>query len=149
LAGLADDLVGHGVIAIDTAPFIYLWERHPRYFVLSEILFRCLQTPDVYGVTSVITLIEACVHPQRQGRMDLVQAYEQSLAHSQQVRMLPVDATLARRAVVLRAAYNILVPDSIQIATALESGATLFVTNDKRLATVRELRVLVLDDYVK
>ena len=63
--------------------------------------------------------------------------------------MLPVDATLARRAVVLRAAYNILVPDSIQIATALESGATLFVTNDKRLATVRELRVLVLDDYVK
>jgi predicted nucleic acid-binding protein len=148
LAGLADDLADHIVIGVDTAPFIYLWERHPRYFVLSEILFRHLQTPEVYGVTSVITLIEACVHPQRQGRTDLVQAYEHSLAHSQQVRMLPVDTVLARRAVALRAAYNILVPDSIQIAAALESGATLFVTNDKRLATVRELRVLVLDDHV-
>jgi len=32
--------------------------------------------------------------------------------------------------------------------SALESGATLFVTNDKRLATVRELRVVVLEDHV-
>ena len=99
------------------------------------------------GVTSIITMIEACVLPQRQGRRDLVQAYERALLHSQQVQMLSVDAVLARRAVSLRADYAIRVPDALQIAAALEAGATAFVTNDQRLEKVKELTVLVLDNY--
>jgi predicted nucleic acid-binding protein len=147
LGALEQDLATHNVIGVDTAPFIYLWERHPRYFAPSETLFHHLRSPEVQGVTSVITLIEACVHPQRQGRLDLVQAYERSLIHSQQVRMLPVDVALARRAVTLRAQYDIRVPDALQIAAALEAGATLFVTNDRQLRKVQEIGVLLLDDY--
>jgi len=134
--------------AVDTAPFIYLWERHLRYFQLSETLFRRLKEPDVQGITSVITLIEACVYPQRQGRPELVQAYERALLQSQQVRMLPIDAVLARRAVVLRAQYNIHIPDALQIAAAIEARATLFVTNDRRVSNVDDIRVLLFDDYV-
>lgn len=89
MGALEQDLATHNVIGVDTAPFIYLWERHPRYFASSETLSHHLRSPEVRGVTSVITLIEACVHPQRQGRLDLVQAYERSLVYSQQVRMLP------------------------------------------------------------
>ena len=96
----------------------------------------------------MITLIEACVHPQRRGRKDLVEAYERALLDSQQVRTLPIDAPLARRAVALRAALDIHVPDALQIAAALEAGATLFVTNDRRLARVDGIQVLVLDDYL-
>ena len=113
-----------------------------------EALFRHLKKPQVQGITSVITLIEACVYPQRQGRLDLVQAYERALLRSQQVRTLPVDAALARRAVVLRAQYDIHVPDALQIAAAIEAGATAFVTNDRRLAKVQEIHVLLFDDYV-
>jgi len=58
-----------------------------------------------------------------------------------------VDAVLARRAVALRAQYDVRVPDALQIAAALEAGATAFVTNDRRLAKVRELQVLLFDDY--
>ena len=65
-----------------TAPFIYLWERHPRYAPLSEVLFRHLKRPDVQGITSMITLIEGCVQPQRQGRQDLVEAYTRALLDS-------------------------------------------------------------------
>ena len=144
---LEQALVGHKIIGLDTAPFIYLWERHPRYFILSETLFRHLKKPEVQGVTSIITMIEACVLPQRQGRRDLVQAYERALLHSQQVQMRSVDAVLARRAVSLRADYAIRVPDALQIAAALEAGATAFVTNDQRLEKVKELTVLVLDNY--
>ena len=144
---LEQDLAAHAIIGVDTAPFIYLWERHSRYFTLSETLFRYLKRPQVKGITSVITLIEACVHPQRQGRLDLVQAYERSLLYSRQVQMLPVDVAPARRAVVLRAQYNIHVPDALQIAAAIEAGATAFVTNDRRLTKVREIHVLLFDDY--
>jgi predicted nucleic acid-binding protein len=62
--------------------------------------------------------------------------------------MLPVDAALARRAVILRAAYEIHVPDALQISAALESGATLFVTNDRRLSKVQEIQILLFDDYL-
>jgi predicted nucleic acid-binding protein len=149
LGKLEEALAAHRVIGIDTSPFIYLWERHPRYLPLSEALFRYLGAPEVQGVTSVITLIEACVHPQRQGRLDLVQAYERALLHSRQVQMLPVDATLARRAVALRAQYDIRVPDALQIAAAVEAGATLFITNDQQLSRVQELEVLLFDDWTE
>ncbi|MFZ2360770.1 MAG: PIN domain-containing protein [Anaerolineae bacterium] len=43
--------------------------------------------------------------------------------------------------------FEIHVPDALQIAAALESGATLFVTNDRRLTKVREIEFLLFDDY--
>lgn len=146
---LDETLARHEIVAVDTAPFIYLWEQHPRYLSLAEELFRHLKQPQVQGITSIITLIEACVHPQRQGRPDLVQAYERSLLHSQQIRTLPIDAALACRAVVLRAAYEIHVPDALQLAAAIEAGATLFVSNDRRLSKIQEVEVLLFDDYVQ
>ena len=53
---LEQDLAQHAIVAVDTAPFIYLWERHARYFPLSEALFRHLSTPGARGITSIITL---------------------------------------------------------------------------------------------
>jgi hypothetical protein len=40
------------------------------------------------------------------------------------------------------------VPDAVQIAAALEGGSTLFVTNDRRLRKVREIGMLILNDFV-
>lgn len=144
---LTQALTAHKLIGLDTTPFIYFWERHPTYFALSEELFRVLTRPHVQGITSVITLIEVCIHPQRLGRQDLIAAYEQILLHSPQLTLLPITVALARQAVRLRAQYNIQIPDALQIAAALESGATLFVTNDRQLTKVQELEVLLLGDY--
>lgn len=145
---LDEVLANHTIIGVDTMPFIYLWERHPRYLPLSESLFRYLKEPDVQGITSLITLIEACVLPRRQGRQDLVEQYERALLYSRQVQTLAIDTALARRAIALRAGYNLRVPDALQIAAALQAGATAFVTNDRELEKVQELAVLVLDDYL-
>jgi predicted nucleic acid-binding protein len=81
--------------------------------------------------------------------MEIVQAYEQALLNSKQVQMLTVDIALARRAVSLRAQYSIRVPDALQSAAAMEAGATAFATNDLRLKKVKEIRVLLLDEYVE
>jgi predicted nucleic acid-binding protein len=148
LGSLEQELAVHDVIGVDTAPFIYLWERHPRYFSLVKALFEHLTESGRQGITSVITLIETCVLPQRQGRQDLVQAYERALLHSRQIYLLNIDATLARRAVGLRARHGIRVPDALQVAAALQGGATAFVTNDRQLERVQVIKVLVLDDYL-
>lgn len=147
MAELEQVLSAHTIIGVDTMPFIYLWEKHPYYLPLAQILFRYLDSPQVQGITSIITMIEVCVYPQQQGRLDLVQQYERSLLYSRQVRMLSIDTTLARRAITLRVQYGLRVPDALQIAAALEGGSTLFVTNDSRLRQVREIDILVLNDF--
>ena len=147
MAGLDDGLAGHTIIGLDTNPFIYFFEQHPRYFPLVTSLFDYLKKPEIQGITSIITLIETCVQPQRQGRTDLVTIYEQALLNARQFNTLPINAALAKRAIQLRAAYNVRVPDALQLAAALESGASLFVTNDRRLNRVAEIELLLLDDY--
>jgi predicted nucleic acid-binding protein len=150
LGQLERDLAAHQRIGIDTAPFIYLWECNPAYLPLSQELFSYLNQPQVQGFTSIITLIEVCVQPQRQGRLDVVSAYQRALLHSRQISTVFVDASVAQRAMVLRAQYYpIRVPDALQLAAALESGATAFVTNDHRLAKIRELRVMVLGENLE
>jgi predicted nucleic acid-binding protein len=59
-----------------------------------------------------------------------------------------ITPALAERAAEIRATYGIRLPDAFQIATALLHKATHFLTNDNRLARVRELEVLVLADYL-
>ena len=65
---LGETLARHDIVGVDTSPFIYLWEQHSRYLPLAEELFLHLRQPQVQGITSVITLIEACIHPQLWGR---------------------------------------------------------------------------------
>jgi predicted nucleic acid-binding protein len=44
----------------------------------------------------------------------------------------------------LRARHNLPTPDAMQIATAIRSGASWFLTNDAGLANLSEISVLVL-----
>jgi len=38
-------------------------------------------------------------------------------------------------------------PDALHIATAMESGAQAFITNDRSMRIVSQLEIVMLDDY--
>ncbi len=48
----------------------------------------------------------------------------------------------------LRAKHSIKMPDALQIGTAVFYGADKFLTNDADLKRVKEIEVLVVDDFV-
>jgi predicted nucleic acid-binding protein len=49
----------------------------------------------------------------------------------------------------LRGRYPILrALDAVQLAAALDAGADAFLANDKKLQRVKEIKVLVLADYL-
>jgi predicted nucleic acid-binding protein len=50
------------------------------------------------------------------------------------------------RAAEIRARHGLRTPDAIMVATAIESGATLAVTNDDAWRKVKELEVVMLRD---
>ena len=139
-------LAGVRRLGIDTAPIIYLVEAHPTYDVLVRTIFQEISGGRIEGITSVITLGEVLVQPLRRGNEELRRRYRHQLLHSGGLATVRITAATAELAARLRATCGMLLPDAIQIAVALSQGCEAFLTNDRRLARVAELRVLVLDD---
>jgi predicted nucleic acid-binding protein len=52
-----------------------------------------------------------------------------------------------RDAAQLRAATGVKTPDALQLAAAMSSGCTAFVTNDRRIPEIPRMRILQLADY--
>ena len=138
----------HGVIRLgfDTAPLIYLIEAHPTYRpIMRDVVLR-ISAGHLLGVTSVVSLGEVLVQPFARRDLRLQQRYRDLLLNSIGFRTLPVDAAMAERAAELRARYGMRLPDALQLAAAIGEQCEAFLTNDRRLARVTDLRVLVLDD---
>jgi predicted nucleic acid-binding protein len=143
---LDDALRGVTSLGLDSAPLIYLVEDHPRYADQVDEVAHRISHGHLVGVTSVISLGEVLVQPLARGDERLRQRYHDLLLQSVGFRTLAIDAALAERAAELRARYGMRLPDALQIAVAIDEGCEAFLTNDRRLARVTELRVLVLDD---
>ena len=143
--GLTDAL-GPGPVAVDTAPFIYLIERHPRYLPVVRPLFAAADAGALDIVTSGLTLLEVLVVPWREGQDALARRYEALLTGSRGVRVVELGQPLLRQAALLRARHGVGTPDAIQLAAGLLSGCTAFVTNDRRLPEIPWLLIIQLAD---
>lgn len=143
-----DRLVDEGsLVGIDTSIFIYHLEGNPNYADLVRPFFAELGRGTVRGVTSVATLLEIAVRPLALGLPGLADAHESFLLEQPYLVVHDLNRSIARRAAALRALYRLAPMDSIQVATALGAEAAAFVTNDRGLQRVRELPVLILDDF--
>ena len=137
------------VIGLDTPIFIYFLENHERYGELAQITIRGIESGKWEGVTSTITLMEITVRPWQLGRETMARECEAVLVHFPNLSVVDVDRNVARAAAQLRARYNVLPPDALQVAASLSYGAKAFLTNDKRLSKLQELiDILVLDDFL-
>lgn len=136
----------HSTIAADTMVFIYYLQDISPYGGLLQPFFEAWESGTHHGVTSVITLLEILVQPLRAGRPEVAIDYREALADLPHLELVPVDGRLAERAARMRASHGLSVPDAIQIATALEAQATVFLTNDRCLRKIRGIEVALLDE---
>ncbi len=74
--------------------------------------------------------------------------YRVLLTMSPHFTLVTIDASVAETAAILRAKYRLRTPDALQISAALTTGCQAFLTNDKDLRRVTELRVLVIDELL-
>ena len=91
-----------------------------------------------------MTLLEVLVLPLREGRIELAKEYREILLQSHALTAIPLDECIAESAAGLRARHNLRTPDAIQVATAIRSGATWFLTNDSDFENLPDISVLVL-----
>jgi predicted nucleic acid-binding protein len=140
------DLKAGDIIFLDTAPFIYFFERHPNYFPALKMLFDRLYETDAQAITSIITYIELTTLPARQGKKQLVRKYRDFLSNSENISIFSLDMDIADHAVELQAHHHLKTPDAIQLGTAVACGADYIVTNDKEWRRVEEISVVMVED---
>ena len=131
---------------LDTAPVIYFVERNPAYLDLVHAAFRYIDQGAMGAVTSPVTLAECLVHPVRQQDVVLQQDFLDLITAGNNTEFVVIDQDIAQRAAEFRARYNLLLPDALQAAVAVASGCDAFLTNDRGLQRVGELKILILDD---
>lgn len=139
---LLDGLGEHAVLAVDTAPIIYWLEGHPRLADRFAPVFEAAEAGSAQLVISTVTLAEVLAGPLRVGNELLTAQYREALTRSTGWQVLPLDVEVAVEAARIRAVYRLRLPDAIQVATAIRSGAAALVTHDRSLRRVRGLRVI-------
>lgn len=146
MTSIIDALAGITRLGLDTAIFIYFVEWHSRYVALARGVFALINSGQMEGHSTVLTLTETLTYPKRIGNRELEESYRHLLLNTRNLKLWETTATIADTAADLRARYNLRTPDAIQIATALAAGCEAFVTNDRTLRRVTELRIVVLEE---
>jgi predicted nucleic acid-binding protein len=130
--GLREDLKGKRVY-FDANVFIYLMEGYPAL----ETSLRDIRDSIFHGesniCTSELTLCEVLVPVFRANNTGLLALYRQFIEDSGAFELIPTTRETYIRASLLRAQFGLKTPDAIHMATAIESGCSAFLTNDKSL----------------
>ncbi|MBI5695498.1 MAG: PIN domain-containing protein [Nitrospirae bacterium] len=147
---LESDIVKLNTVFIDTAPFIYYIEAHPLYGTATKTIFDMFLTGKLIAFSSVISLAEVLPKPVEERKERLAGRFSEFLRDSSVITMTDINQDIAERAGRLRGKYpSLRALDALQLSASIETGADAFVTNDRKLRQVREVKLLLLSDYVK
>lgn len=135
-------------MGLDSSIFIYQIDDNPTYSSLTQSIFVWLQSPQHTGVTSSITWTEILVPAYRASDWRRIDRYIGLFATYPHLDWVAPDLTIADLAARIRAQHRLKTPDAIQAATAMASGATLFVTNDRAFRKVPGFESLLLDELL-
>ncbi len=133
MAALASALASHRLVALETSVWIYHFEGSAAYGRAADSVLEAVTDGKVGAVASELVLLELLVAPLKKGAQDVADEIELALLH------FPSAAEI-------RARYGLRTPDAIMLATAVESGATLAVTNDNAWQKMKEIEVLLVRD---
>jgi predicted nucleic acid-binding protein len=139
---LKKDIDDHKIVGLDTGVFIRHFQGGEQAELTSVVLGE-IQKGNAKGVLSSISFAELMVRPLQAGEDDLADLYRVLIHEMPNLETVSVDPNIASRA-----AYNTGPTESLLLATALESGATGFVTSDPGLKQINGIKVMVLDEYV-
>lgn len=146
---LQQTLARHHLVLLDTMVFSYHLSAHPRYAPLSRVVLEAMESGQVTGLMTTVTLAEVLSLPARMSNRAVMLEYELYLTHFPNLRLVPLDAALAREAAWVRGTTGLCLPDAVQVAAARLSGADGIVTNDRRwVGRVNAPPLVVLEDYL-
>jgi len=139
-------LPASGAVYIDANCIIYAVERVPPYDGILAPLWQAAAAGQLSVISSELVVLEALVRPIREKNAALEAALRSFLYDSAEFRLVPVELRMIEIAARLRAETGLKAPDALHAATAIDSVASLFLTNDAAFRRVPGLPVTVLSE---
>jgi predicted nucleic acid-binding protein len=136
-------------VYLDTNVFIYAIEGYPEFVDELNEFFDSIDAGNLRAFTSELTLAEVLVRPLMDGNLEIQTAYQQALQSSEGLEVVPVSREVLIEAARLRAVVNFRLPDAIHGATAILTGCETFLTNDRRLAVLPGVEVVLLSEVIE
>ena len=139
-AALWGGLSEGATVLVDTAPWICLLEDHAEFAPRFLGLFEAAERGQIQLALSTVSLAEVLTGPFKAGQTALAKRYETALCAYQ---VVPLSEAVASLAAQLRGQYRLKLPDAVQLASALQIGASALVTHDRDFSAVQGLSVLM------
>jgi len=130
-------------LGLDTNVFIYYLQAHSKFGPYAKKVISALVSDKATAVTSILTLAEVLAFGGTKVEITKTQDYLFSIPN---LSFISVGVRIAQVAAGIRREFRFSLPDSIQLATALDAKAQTFITNDKRLLLFRRLPVTLLTE---
>jgi predicted nucleic acid-binding protein len=138
----------NALVYVDTAVLIYSVEANPNYREILRPLWLKLKASELEVISSELSLMEVLIVPLRNNDTALVNDYEQLMLEGD-IQLIPISQTILKEAARLRATTNLRTPDAIHAATAMNTGCTLFLSNDRGFRAIPNLSAIILQDVLE
>jgi len=135
-------------VVIDTTVFIYLFEDHPRYGLIAEYIIEQIENNIFKAVITPVTVAEIIVKPLSLNRPDLADRCRNALHRFKNITIVDFSYKAGELAGALKAAYNLPLPDMIQAAISMQYSSPALITNDKAMASIKEIDVYQLNMFI-
>jgi len=144
-----DELCGrHRRIALDANVFIYLFEAEGSLARTAASVINAISTGRVTGFVATIALSEAIVGPVRTADEMMGERYVDAIRSVENLHVVPATVEIAVEAGFVRGRTGLTLADALHVATARIAGASVLVTNDRRVRSMPRLEVVQLADLV-
>lgn len=132
-------------IAFDSNILIYFFEE-TNFLSAEEIelWLRWTTQQQAKIILSPLVITEVLSYPFQHDLENLIETYTRLDVILPNISYIPFTPSIATLAANLKARYNFRTPDSIHLATAIESNADFFLTADKKLQRCTDIQVKVI-----
>jgi len=131
------------IVCLDANIVIYLVEANPTWTPRAQARLAVLRAAGDEVAVSDAARLECLVQPLRTNNQADFASYA-TFFSSSTIRMLSVTPAVWERAASVRARFRLPALDSVHLATAIDHGCGLFLTNDAQLASCTDITVEVL-----
>jgi len=138
----------HRRIAFDANVFIYLFEGSGTLSEVAASVLDAISDGRATGLTATIALSEVIVGPVRAGEETMAERYLDAIRSVEHLDVVPATVEIAADAGFIRGRKGLTLADAVHVATARAAGASVLVTNDRRIRPMPKLAVVQLADLV-
>lgn len=130
---------------LDACAVIYLIESQQEQGRQTRLLIDEAKKSNAQLSISRLSFLECRVLPLKNKNAELLDCYDRFF-RLPGLEIVELDAVVIDIATEIRANHpgSLRTPDAIQLACSIISGSDQFVTGDKRLASIREVKVIVV-----